>query len=170
MADGITMDGAGRHLGLHKAAATHGSLFLSAARPDLPGGIEPGRENANEQRFPVAGRFFRRTFIPFNAGDAMQQPDHAAGKPLRIRDAIAGQSLAQIPRLAHVQDSSGSFAHEIDARARGQGAKEIIAQPLDERLGWIKKPKLPRGHADISTQRQGHWKSKVHTQLDYRAK
>jgi hypothetical protein len=79
----------------------------------------------------MTGGFLRSAFVPFDARDAMQQADHPARKALRIGDAITGQALAQIARLAHIQDALPFPAHIINTRPGRQRAKKFLTQPLE---------------------------------------
>ncbi len=94
----------------------------------------------------MARGFFGAAFVPFDARYAMEQADHAARETFRVGDAIAGQALAQVARFAHVQHAFGIAAYEIDARAAGERAEKFLAQPLDERFRWWKKPELSGSH------------------------
>lgn len=117
--------------------------------PRFSCGIEPRHEGANECLFPMARGFFGTALVPFDARHAMEQADHAARESFRVGDAIAGQALAQVARLAHVQDAFGIAAHEVNAGAAGKRAEKFLAQPLDERFRRWKKPELSGSHGEI---------------------
>src|SRR6185312_15536535 len=80
----------------------------------------------------------------------MQQPDDAARHAFGIGYAIIPQSLPQIPRLAHIQNTFRRAAKEIHARSHGQRGKELLTEPLHERFRRIKQPELTDSHAPIS--------------------
>src|SRR5438270_13375859 len=120
--------------------------------PNLADGIELRREHANQQLFAIARGFFRRAFVPFNAADLVQEPDDSTREPLRIGNAVTAKALPQIACFAYIQNALRFTAQEVNARARGDLAEEIIAEPLDERFRRVEKPELA-SHASISTRR-----------------
>ena len=81
------------------------SGFAMVDWPDFACAVESGVKDANQKFFAVAGGFFRRANVEFNPRRAMQQPDDSARQAFRVGDTVARQPLAEIPRLANIQDA-----------------------------------------------------------------
>src|SRR5262245_38470203 len=65
-------------------------------RPHLPRAIEPRVKNTDQKFLAMTRGFFRRAHVELDARHSMQQPDDPARQPLRVGNAVARQSLAQI--------------------------------------------------------------------------
>lgn len=81
--------------------------------PHFASAVELRIKDANQKFLTIAGGFFRGANVELNPRYAMQQPDDPARQAFGIGNAITGQPLAQIPRLADIQHALGCAAHEI---------------------------------------------------------
>jgi hypothetical protein len=97
----------------------------------------------------VTRDFLGAALVPFDAPDLMQEADDAAGQAFGVGDAVAREAFAEVARLADIQDAFIGAAHQIDGGHFGERAEEVLAEPLDERLGRVEKPELPGRHAFI---------------------
>src|SRR5882724_11334480 len=91
----------------------------------------------------------------------MQEADDAAGKSYRVGDPVAGQAFAKIAGFADIQDPLSGAAHQVHARHFGEGAEEVLAEPLNKRPGRVEKPELSGGHAAISTRLDGNFQLRM---------
>ncbi len=111
-------------------------------RPDFSDRIEARLQDGDQQLFPAARGGFAGAFVPFNAGNPMQQANDPAWQAFRVCDAITAEPLAQIFGFADIQNAFRRTTEKINAGCFWQLPEKIFPKPLDQRFGMRKKPEL----------------------------
>lgn len=95
---------------------------------------------------PQAGGAGAPAEFPGNGVHLVNEADGFARGAIGSRILVTAQAGAQVLGLADVQDTLVLAGHDIDAGRAGNGAKEILPQPLEQRFRGGKQMELPCRH------------------------
>ena len=109
-------------------------------------GIEPWTMLPEQGVLAQFGRIAGRTFLNFNPLDGMDEANELSAVTIRMNVAVAAESLAQVDRLADVDQFAASIEHEVNAGSLGQTAKKRGAKPFGQRFRVGEQSQLLRGH------------------------
>jgi hypothetical protein len=85
---------------------------------------------------------------------------------LWIGDSIAGEALFEILGFSDVNDLTLSISHLVNAGLSRELLEKSFAQPLDQRLLWLKQELLTRRHGGENTPIETRGKFFVHAHIN----